>query len=153
MGLGQITLQTPISHTEPTGVRFDVQLTQPSTDKPMIGLITYQLDAMMFKDWLTQNEYLCKRGPAIIVSAGITVTLLAGGVEKWDKAGFHIQNGDQKIYLELVEKHYSFTVHRDIISPNEWACHMVEVATAAQELKNEVNPHRGGDAIPDEPPF
>lgn len=99
-----------------------VTLEQKAEGKPIIYLVTYEMDEEIFKAWLQAHLYLLD-GPLMFLGKGIEIAV-PFGIEKYDKSGFSIDDVDsgEKIWFELLDRPALFRVHRDLISPSDWRC-------------------------------
>ena len=83
----------------------------------------------MFKEWLKTHAYLCE-GPLSFQIKGVRI-MIESGADKWDKAGFSIDDGDGRpMFIPLLHHEVEFTVHRDIHHNKEWVVNLVDALAA-----------------------
>jgi len=109
-------IKPTITHT---GLRIDSVIEVQEGEFPNIFRFDFMLDINVWKDFMA-NERLLKHGPMLFYDMGIKF-VLQEGQDKWDKAGFSIDDGHNgRLDLPLLYRSTSFVVHRDIPYGKEW---------------------------------
>ena len=112
-------METDLRSDTKIGLRIEQTLEQPAGGGPLIISYIYILDTVKFKKWLEDHAYLCE-GPLGFTVKGVRI-LLEAGAEKWDKAGFSIDNDGEPFFLNLLRNEEIFKVHRDMFNKKEWS--------------------------------
>jgi len=111
------------------GLRVDMFINQPKTDKPAIYTIEYIVDPLKLSAWIESPAiaWMHDSGPLVFNVMGIRCWVPPKPQYKSNAdVGFAIDTEHGTIHLDLIKKAARFRVHRDVISGSEWVVSYVQ---------------------------
>jgi hypothetical protein len=128
---GLISKTTKIKPTvTDIGLRIDSVIEFQEDEFPDIFRFDFMLDTNMWIDYVA-NERKLKHGEMVFYDMGVRF-ILQEGQDKWDKAGFSIEDGHGGwLDLPLLYRSTSFIAHRDIPYKKEWVVQVEDPAYAS----------------------
>lgn len=137
---GNISENTPIRTTKWCGLIVAVTV-EKKGEKPPIFRYTFRMDQSKAKEFFQTHNYLFE-GPLVFKCCGIEF-IIPDGKNRFKRAGYRIYADTllkHEVWLDLWNTPVSFTVHRDVISHNDWCIFMEDPSEGylAEEMAHEM---------------
>ncbi len=108
------------------GLCMEVVMEQPHADKPVLFTYKIWIDSLKFKAWLETRLCMLNGNVLIFGDAGLRLIVPGRGINKYGDTMADIivkyadDMNDQSYRVELVKRPLTITVHREVLSNQDW---------------------------------